>query len=294
MISSQGADGAAVDGEEGRPVLPGAAVETDHGTPDPFQARDHAQPCGLAAAGRAEQGGDALAGKDFVHFQPEAVALHAEDALDHGRTTGGQDVRVGVFQSLHVVVNGDGQHLRAARDVAADHQDDAEFSESVRKGQNRGGQNAGRREWKGHREEAIQRAGPQGGRRLQRTVAHGGEGVAHRLHREGQGIDAGADDQSRERECQRSEAELLREGAKRSVRAEHQQQIEAENSGWKDEGQRDDGLQQQTQAAAGARQPPREGDADEQKDDGGRARQQQSDLQGRYVCGADHFGRAYP
>ena len=66
---------------------------------------------------------------------PSATTLNAEQ--DGGGAVGG-----GVVEVLDLVVEHDGEGARGAGDVAAEHEDDAEFADGVEKAENCGGDEA--------------------------------------------------------------------------------------------------------------------------------------------------------
>lgn len=92
---------------------------------------------------------------------------------------------LGVFERFDVVVDLYRNHPRLFRNVAADHQHDAEFAHCMGKAEDGAGQEAGPGERHRHRPEAVPRAGAQGGGHFQRPVADGFEGVLDGLHDEG-------------------------------------------------------------------------------------------------------------
>ena len=63
-----------------------------------------------------------------------------------GQQRRGHDAGAAVVEGLHAIVDGDAERARLARQVAADHQHDAELAERVRERQDGGGQDAGPRE----------------------------------------------------------------------------------------------------------------------------------------------------
>ncbi len=65
-------------------------------------------------------------------------------------------VRACVIEGLGAIVDVDGNGAGDAGKIAADHQYDTKFAESVRKAENEGSDEAGPREWKNHAEEGTE------------------------------------------------------------------------------------------------------------------------------------------
>ena len=159
-------------GRAGRPalVLPDLAADREMAVAQHLQAGDAAQHGGLAAAGGAEQRGDAAASaprtrrrarmcracRESARRSRRCPRAHARSrpvrfsisiiaritAKENTSMPAGQDVRLGPAQRLDVVVDRDRQDLGLARDVAADHQHDAELADRVGEAEHGAGQEA--------------------------------------------------------------------------------------------------------------------------------------------------------
>ena len=82
-----------------------------------------------------------------------------------------------VLHGLHAIVDLHRHHACFLRNVAADHQDDAEFADGMGKCQDRAGEEARSGQRYDDRPESIPGAGAQAGRRFQGVFADGFKGV---------------------------------------------------------------------------------------------------------------------
>jgi len=67
---------------------------------------------------------------------------------------------LGVLQRLHSIVDVDGNGSRDSRQIAAHHQDNAEFAQGVRETQNHGGYDSGQRQRQNDSPEGPQASAP--------------------------------------------------------------------------------------------------------------------------------------
>ena len=168
------------------------------------------------------------------------------------------------LQGFDIVVQGDGQHLGFARDIAADHQYHAEFTHRVGKTQARRGNETASGQGQHDRAELVQWAGAQGGGRLQQTVGYPLERGLQGLHDKRQGIDYRADHKRAETECQLGAGQPLPGGPQRGSGGKQQQQVEAQNGGRENQWHCHDGLDQSWPVRFLTRQPPRQRRAQDQ------------------------------
>ena len=68
-------------------------------------------------------------------------------------------MRLGIADGFDMLVDGDGDDFGLARNIAAHHEDDAEFTDRVGEGEDDGREIAARRQGRDHGEEAVERAG---------------------------------------------------------------------------------------------------------------------------------------
>src|SRR5256885_8460857 len=139
----------------------------------------------------------------------------------------------GVFDGLHVVVNGDGDGASGTGKISADHEDDAKFAESVREGENDRGNYAGERK----RKNDLAKRAP----RVCAEDAGGGEefGIEafergdDRLHAEWKAVENAGDDEAGERESERVAEEGEPKFSKKAARTHGDEEIKAEDGGRK-------------------------------------------------------------
>ncbi len=134
-----------------------------------------------------------------------------------------------IVHRLHVIKQGDGEHLGLTRDVAANHQHHPELPQGVGKTERRRHHEAGQRHRQDDVKEALQRPEPQGGGGLQLLVAHVDEGGGERLHHEGERVEDGGEQQTGKTEGERRPEGVAPPGAQAIGGGEGQQQIEAEH-----------------------------------------------------------------
>src|SRR6202034_1725294 len=130
---------------------------------------------------------------------------------------------------LYLVVNSDGERAGSARDVATDHENDAELADSVRKAQSRRRHHrvGGKREQ--NRSEGAETAGTKEPGLFDERFVDGTKPCGERLHRERQAIDDGSDDKPRKRKGEWMTEEARREAAETGMRPEKNQKIESED-----------------------------------------------------------------
>ena len=126
-----------------------------------------------------------------------------------------------------------------------------------------------------HTKESSQRGSAQRCRSRDQFAIDAGERGGEGLHRERQTIEDGADHQAAEGEGQSVAGERDPPAAQRTVRSERDQHIESQHGRRKNDGQRDDGLDQELPAPAGEGNPVGDGQAEDQQDGGDGDRQLQ-------------------
>ena len=126
-------------------------------------------------------------------------------------------------------INFDRGDAGAVRDVAANHEDDAEFAECMRERQHDSRHEATRRHRHGDRDKGVDWRGPQAGRGLHGLFDWAFKGGLKRLDHEWERIDHRSDDQTRKGEAQRIASRLHPKSTKPAIRAHRNQQIEAEH-----------------------------------------------------------------
>jgi len=153
-------------------------------------------------------------------------------------------VGLSIGKRFHVIVDGDGEHLGLARDIAADHQHNAKFPQGVGKSQRGGGNESRPGQWQHDGKEPIQGRGPQGAGGFHGAPVDSGKGVLQRLHHKWHGIEHGADNQPGEGKRQSGAPQGDPAGAQNPLGGEGNQQIEAEHGRGQYQRQGDDGLHQ--------------------------------------------------
>ena len=176
-------------------------------------------------------------------------------------------------------------HACLVGDVAANHQHHAEFAHGVGETEDAGGDEA----WAGQRQhyvdEGVPRAGAQRGGYFQRALANGAEGILQWLDNERHGVDHRADHQAGEAEHHAAQAQRLGRLAQPAMRAEGDQQVETDHRGRQHQRQGHYRAYRPAQPRARARQPPGDGRADDQQDQGGQAGQFHGQPDGTQVTG---------
>ena len=183
------------------------------------------------------------------------------DSKEHERGV----VGLGVGEILHLVVDGDGESARGAGNVAADHEDDAEFSDGVGEAEGGGCEDGAG----GEREENLAKdaeasCAEKASLFYQRGV-NGVEAGGERLHGEGQAVDDGANDESGEREGEGMAEEMRDAAAEGGALAEKDEQIEAEDRGRQQDGEGREGFHERAQRRAGADDPEGERNGDHEQ-----------------------------
>jgi hypothetical protein len=115
----------------------------------------------------------------------------------------------------------------------------------------------------------LQDEAPSVGGGLQRFVADGDEGVAQRLDRERQRIDQRADHQAFEGEGQGADPERMQQGDQRALRAQGDQQVEAQHGRGQDDRQGHQRPDRRLPARPPPGQPPGQGRGQDQQQDRG-------------------------
>ena len=105
------------------------------------------------------------------------------------------------------------------------------------------------------RQKVRQREAPSRAEASQQAAVHRLEGRGDGLHREGQAVEHGSDDQAFEGEGQAVSGDGLKPASEGAVRAKRNQQVKAQHRGRQDDGQRNHGFNQEAAATAGERQP---------------------------------------
>ena len=139
----------------------------------------------------------------------------------------------------------------------------------MREAEARGGDETARAERQHDRAELVEAAGAQRGGRVQQTTRNALESALQRLHHEGHRVDDRPYHQGAETEGQAFARERFPGAPQRGIRREHQQQVEAEHGGRKNQRQCDQRLDQRGGTAVAPREPPGQGRAQQQQDQRG-------------------------
>jgi len=182
-------------------------------------------------------------------------------------------VRGGVIERLDVIIDGDRDRARGAWNVAADHEHNTKFAESVREGECEAGDQPGDRERQDHASEGLPIGGAERSGSSQEFAVYGGERCGEGLHRKRKAIDDGADDEPFKGEGERVSGNALPPAAERALCAERDEQVEAQD-GWREnEGKRDDSFDKKLPAAARECDPVGEREPEGKQGDGNNQRQ---------------------
>ena len=154
-----------------------------------------------------------------------------------------------------MVVNGNRDGPRDARQVAADHEDDAELTDGVREAQDQAGDHAFDRERQRDAQEGADARRAERRGRLAQGGIDLGKRRGDRLDGERQAVEHRGDDQGFERERQPMAGPVRPESADGAARPDGQQHIESQHRRRQDERERDDRLGEERPPAAGERQP---------------------------------------
>ena len=156
--------------------------------------------------------------------------------------------------------------------IAADHQHHAEFAQSMGEAQDHAGDDAGDGERHHHAEKGGGARDAQAPGGFDQLAVHRREAGCKGLHGERQAIENGSHQQPLKREWQHAAGERRVQAARRTVRADGQQDIEPQDGGRQHQRQRDHGFHQELPAARRERQPMRGGQPDGQQDQRGQTR----------------------
>ncbi len=156
-----------------------------------------------------------------------------------------------------------------AGDVAAEHEDDAELADCVGEGEEGGGEQGAVAERENEGAEDAPGAGAQAGGGFGVAPVDAGEAGDEGLDGEGEAVDEGSGDEAGEAKGEGVAEEAREEAAGCGERAEADQKIEAEDGGWEDEREGDQSLDKGAGEGVAARQPPGDGDREEQKEERG-------------------------
>src|SRR5437660_734120 len=194
--------------------------------------------------------------------RPDTAVQAVEDRKHHKRNKQEQHrgfVRGGVVERLYAVVDVDGDRAGDAREIATDHEDDAEFAECVRKAEDQRGKNAGPGKRQDDASEGARaiRAEDSGG--VEQAAIERFKGSDERLHGERKTIEHGGEHEPSEGKSERMAEERLPQFSKRSSRPHGYQRIETENGGRKHERKSDNGFDEEFPA------PSAEGEAVSQR-----------------------------
>ena len=175
----------------------------------------------------------------------------------------------GVVEFLDLVVKGDTGDLGDARDGAADHEDDPEFTERVGETQREAGGDATPRERSVEPEKNPKRPGTEGGAGVEQLARHAAQRGLERLHGKRQGIKDGGDDQAGETENERLAGEIEPPTARRVLWGKTNEDVETDDGGRKDDRERDERFEERRDARAGGVEPMGEGQTDDTEDQSG-------------------------
>lgn len=177
-------------------------------------------------------------------------------------------VGCGVFDGLDVIVDGDGDGARGTGKISANHEDNTEFAESVSEGQDDGGNYARQRKRKNDLAEGAPGICAEDAGRGKELWVEAPERGDEGLDAKWKAVENAGDDESGESERELVTEEGEPEFAERAARSHGDEEIKAENGGWENERESDDGFDEKFGAKFGEREPVGERSREEQKNRG--------------------------
>ena len=246
-----------------------------------IETGEQAEQCALARAGRAEDDGP-IRGKGAFHlkvkccrgarrvraqarcFRSRAFWLAWRKSATRARTlkprsNSGGATGGGVVEVFHLVVEHDGKRARGAGNVAAEHEDDAELADGVKKAEHNGGEKRAASERNKNARDKAHGTCAEKARGVDQSGVDGGEAGDERLHGEGQAVDDRADDEAVEREGEWMAEQRSDAAAEGCAGPKQDEKKEAENGGRQNHGQRGECFKQRRASGRGpARAAPRE------------------------------------
>jgi hypothetical protein len=229
--------------------------------------------------GRACWGYSGLAGASLV----SACVEEKEGDEGHGDKQERGAVGGGVREVLDLIVEGDGEGAGGARDVSADHEDDAEFTDGVGKAEGRGGDEGVGGEWEQDAGEDAERAGSEELGLFDEGWLDGAKSCGEGLDGEGETVEDGADDEAGEGEGDGVAEEAGGVASKAGCGAEEDEEVEAEDGGRKQEREGGRGFDEGTPARAGGDDPPGDGYACQEQDERGGGGETEGEPEGLQV-----------
>ncbi len=188
----------------------------------------------------------------------------AEDEQDGGSLVGG-----GVVEVFNLVEEDDGESAGGSGDVSTEHEDDAEFTEGVEEGEDAGGEE--RPAGEGNQEGADESAGSctKQASSFQQVEVDGGESADKGLDGEGEAVDHGAYDESREGEREWVAEEGGEGAADSGAGSQEDEQVEAEDGWGENERKACEGFDEGAEGGARKGEPGGKRDGDAEEDRGG-------------------------
>src|SRR5574343_771564 len=151
---------------------------------------------------------------------------YGETEQDHAA---GQPVRLRVFQGFDVIVDLYGDNARLLRNIAADHQDDAEFPNGMCKAKDGAGQEPWPGQWNSDRPKGVPRRGAQRRSHFKRSFAYRFKGILYGLNNKGERVDDRGKDQSRKGKGEESKSERLGQMPNGPARTHEHEQVKTDD-----------------------------------------------------------------
>lgn len=172
----------------------------------------------------------------------------------------------GVVEVLDLVVESDGEGSGGSGDVAAEHEDDAEFAYGVGEGEDGGGEERGAREGEDDAAEGSGGGGSEAGGGFEVGAVDPAEAGDERLYGEGKAVEDRSGEKTAEAEGEGMSEEVDEETSDGCERAEGDEEIKADDGGWKDERKGYDGLDDGSHGTVPGGDPPGERKGDHEQD----------------------------
>ncbi len=156
-----------------------------------------------------------------------------------------------------------------AGNVAADHEDDSEFSDGVGEAERGGGEDGALREREKDFAQDAEAVGAEEMSLFEEGGIDGVESGSEGLDGEGEAVDDGADDESGEGEGEGMAEEVGGGSSEGGAGAEEDEEVEAEDGGREQDGEGGDGFDEGAEARGGGGDPAGDGDGEDEQDRGG-------------------------
>ena len=187
------------------------------------------------------------------------------EAEEHG----GGPIGGGIVEVFDLIVKDDGKRARSAGNVAAEHEDDSKFADSVEKTEYDGSKQRAARERNQDAGDEAHRSGAEKTRGIDKSGVDRSKSGDERLHGEGKAVDDRSDDEAIEGKCERVAEQGGDAATKGGARTEQDEKKKAEHGRRQDHGQGGECLDRGEPSAPAQHNERRERHGDSEKNRGG-------------------------